>query len=216
MYCNSDCTLRGDAVLTIIGLCGGSGSGKTTAAAVMASLGAAVIDTDRVYREICVPESPCITELAGEFGGDIILSDGSLDRKALGARVFSDADARGRLNAIAHRYIAEETKRLLAKYREEGREAAVVDAPLLFESGLDALCDITIGVTSLRHERIKRIVARDGISADSAAKRIDSQLSDDELRIRCDYIIENQGDRGALELAVRSFYMNAVMNGARS
>lgn len=201
--------------MTIIGLSGGSGSGKTTAAAVMALLGAAVIDTDRVYRDLCVPGSPCLSELAGVFGKDILLQDGALDRKKLGALVFSDAAARLRLNAITHAYIAEKTKRLIKEYDASGREAVIIDAPLLFESGFDAFCDITVGVTAPPDVRMARIIARDGLTVEQAEKRIASQLSDEELSRRCDFIIENRGTNEELVRAVESFYMNAV-GGIRS
>ena len=199
--------------MTVIGLCGGSGSGKTTASSVMASLGAAVIDTDRVYREICIPGSPCVRELASSFGDDILLPDGSLDRTKLGAIVFSDDGARAELNRITHRYIAEETKRLLASYEAEGKASAVIDAPLLFESGFNAFCDITVGVTADEETRIARITARDGISRERAAARIASQLSDIELRRRCDRIIENNDGQTRFISDVRSFYMSAVFGG---
>ena len=215
VYLKTEEDAGGGSVLTIIGLSGGSGSGKTTAAAVMASLGAAVIDTDRVYRDLCVPGSPCLSELAGVFGKEILLPDGALDRKKLGALVFSDAAARLRLNAITHAYIAEKTKRLIKEYDASGMEAVVIDAPLLFESGFDAFCDITVGVTAPLDVRMARIIARDGLTAEEAEKRIASQLSDEELSRRCDFIIENRGTNEELVRAVESFYMNAV-GGIRS
>lgn len=215
VYLKTEEDAGGGSVLTIIGLSGGSGSGKTTAAAVMASLGAAVIDTDRVYRDLCVPGSPCLSELAGVFGKDILLQDGALDRKKLGALVFSDAAARLRLNAITHAYIAEKTKRLIKEYDASGREAVIIDAPLLFESGFDAFCDITVGVTAPPDVRMARIIARDGLTVEQAEKRIASQLSDEELSRRCDFIIENRGTNEELVRAVESFYMNAV-GGIRS
>ncbi len=199
--------------MTVIGLCGGSGSGKTTASSVMASLGAAVIDTDRVYRDLCVPGSACLCELASIFGQEIVNPDGSLNRKKLGAIVFSDTAARAELNRITHRYIAEETLRLLDRFRAEGKDAAVIDAPLLFESGFDAMCDVTVGVTAPACDRIARITARDGITAEEAEARIASQLGDGELRQMCDFIIENNGDRARFAADVRSFYMSAACGG---
>lgn len=202
--------------MKIIGLCGGSGSGKTTAASVMETLGAAVIDTDRVYREICTPGSPCLKELTAAFGCGILSSDGSLDRKSLGRCVFSDQDARHLLNSISHAYILDETKRLIAVYERGGFSVVVVDAPLLFEAGFDLFCDITVGVTAPTTERILRIVARDGTTREAAESRIRSQLSDEELRRKCDFIIENHGDLGEFISRVRSFYMSAVSGGVRS
>ena len=200
----------------IIGLCGGSGSGKTTAAVVMESLGAAIIDTDRVYREICVPGSDCLDKLRETFGAGIIRHDGTLDRGALGAIVFANTEARLKLNLITHKYIREETLLRIARFSAEGFDAVVVDAPLLFEAEFDKLCDVTVGIVSNEDIRLGRIMARDGISYEAARSRIASQISDDELRVRCDYIIENDGTPTELSSVVRSIYMNAVFGGARS
>ncbi len=202
--------------LIIIGLCGGSGSGKTTAAAVMRGEGAAVIDTDRVYRELCVPGSPCLSELCGTFGQGIISEDGSLDRRALGGIVFKDAEARKTLNRITHAYIKEETLRLISAYEKKGYPAVVVDAPLLFESGFDALCDVTVGITADIGLRAERIISRDGISRADAEKRLAAQSKDDELRARCGTIIENDGDADAFARRIREFYLNALKKANRS
>lgn len=197
-------------MMKIIGLCGGSGSGKTTACAAMEALGARIIDTDRVYREICVAGSDCLADIAREFGRAAVAPDGGLDRRSLGAIVFSDAEARGRLNEIAHAHIRTETERRLTEYKSSGADAVVVDAPLLFESGFDRMCDITVGITAPRKLRIARITARDGISEKDAEARIDSQITDEELIRLCGYIIENGEDKAAFLCRVRSFYRSAV------
>ena len=196
--------------MKIIGLCGGSGSGKTTATEIFASLGAAVIDTDLVWHELCRPGSDCVRELADEFGHDIIDGDGGLDRLALGAIVFADSVKRARLNAISHALIKDETVRRLHMYESSGYDAAVVDAPLLFESGFDKLCCVTVGVVTDRETRIARIIARDGIDKARAEARIAAQITDEELRRRCDYIIVNDGDKNALYERVESLYKQIV------
>lgn len=196
--------------MVVIGLCGGSGSGKTTAAAIMASLGAAVIETDRVYHEMCAAGTPCMEELAAEFGDHVAFVDGRLDRSRLSRYVFANEDARLRLNEITHAHIKRETLALIEKYRAGNYPAVVVDAPLLFEAGFDRFCDLTVGVTSPREVRIARITARDGVSPDAAEARIAPQIGDEELRARCDYIIENNGDTAELEVRVVSFYKSAV------
>ncbi len=196
--------------MKIIGLCGGSGSGKSTAAAVMRSLGAEIIDTDRLYREICVPGSECLARLADEFGAGILLPDGSLDRGEMGALAFSDSEKRSRLNSITHAYIRKETLRRLDCYREEGTAVAVIDAPLLFESGFDEMCDLTLGIVAPTDVRIRRIISRDEITRERAEARIASQLSDSFLRSRCGYIIENNGELCELEQAVAALYKSVI------
>ena len=196
--------------MKIIGLCGGSGSGKTTASVVMESLGAAVIDTDRVWHELCSPDSDSVRELADEFGENIIADDGGLDRSVLGALVFANEDARAKLNAISHRRIKEETVRRLNEYSAAGYIAAVVDAPLLFESGFDKMCCVTVGIIADREMRIERIISRDGIDRERAESRIAAQITDEELIRRCSYIIENDGDIDTLWERVVSLYKRIV------
>ena len=196
--------------MKIIGLCGGSGSGKTTASRYMEKLGAAVIDADRVYRELCVPGSPLMAELTDAYGDIIVLPDGSLDRKKLAEIVFADERKRAELNAITHGHIKAETLSRISAYEKAGYPAVVVDAPLLFEAGFDRFCDITVGITAPRELRISRIIARDGITQKAAEARIASQMSDDELRARCDRIIENNSDAAMFLFYIRQFYASAL------
>jgi len=192
--------------MVIIGLCGGSGAGKTAASAAMASLGAAVINTDEVYHKITFPGSPCVRDIADAMGESVVNEDGSLNRAALAALVFSDEEARARLNSVAHRHIRGETEALLERYRNEGYPATVVDAPLLFESGFDKMCDVTICVVAKKDIRIKRIIERDGITEAQAMARIEAQYDDDELRRLCDYTIENDGTPEELITATKEIY----------
>ncbi len=196
--------------MIVIGLCGGSGAGKTTVTETMSRLGAEIIDTDRVYRELCVQGSECLCELADAFGGDIIGRDGGLDRKRLAALVYNNTEARTRLNEITHKYIKAETVSRIEKSRHNGALAVVVDAPLLFESGFDALCDTTVCVVAERETRIDRIVERDGISREHAASRIDAQYSEEFLRGRCEYILENNGTFDSLAESAAGLYAEIV------
>lgn len=179
--------------MKIIGLCGGSGAGKSAASAAVYALGGEVIDADRVYRELCVPGSVCLAEIADAFGPDALTESGELNRPAVAAIIYGDAEKRALLNAITHSHIKAETEKRIAAYRENGARAVVVDAPLLFEAGFDKMCDVTVGVVADRDVRIARIVNRDGIDEVSAKRRIDSQISDEKLRERCDHILENNG-----------------------
>jgi dephospho-CoA kinase len=179
--------------MIIIGLCGGSGSGKGTVSDVAKKLNIPSIDTDLVYRELTSSSSPCLDELAMEFGVGIIGRSGALDRAVLRAIVFSDAERLARLNAITHKHILSRARALLEEYRAEGKRAAIVDAPLLFESGFDRECDVIVAVVADRECRTERIMARDGITREAAEARIATQIGDDELIARSHYFIPNNG-----------------------
>ncbi len=177
----------------IIGLTGLTGSGKSTAAEWFRKNGFTVVDCDRIGHEILRPggsaEASCIKAF-----GDIILDNGVISRKKLGALVFSDEEKRKTLNRITHPIISEEVKRWLS-LAENGN--AVIDAALLFESGMDALCDKTIAVTAEKDVRLSRITARDSITKEAALLRINAQ--DDALILeRADAMIDNSGEKVAL------------------
>ncbi|MBQ7761131.1 MAG: dephospho-CoA kinase [Clostridia bacterium] len=181
--------------MMVIGICGSSGSGKGYVCGLFRRYGFAHIDTDRLYREVVVRSgTPCLKELVDSFGNGILDSVGELNRKELSKLVFEHANAeknRLLLNSITHKYILQETLALIEKYRSEGIKAVLVDAPVLFESGFDKICDITICVTASRQEKIKRIIARDKISEVDAIARLSAQKTDQELRELCDYEIDN-------------------------
>ena len=189
----------------IIGLCGGSGSGKGKVSELFLSLGVPSIDTDKVYHELCSYTSPCLCEIASEFGEDII-DNGALSRKKLSKIVFSDRDKLAKLNKIAHKHILAKTREMLAIYSNEGAEYAIVDAPLLFESGFDKECNFTLAVIADDETRAKRIMVRDGISYEDAKLRISKQISNSDLLLMCDYNIENNGDIDALSDEVERLF----------
>ena len=192
--------------MKVIGLCGGSGSGKGLVSSLFDNYGIPSIDTDAVYRELTSSDSPCTKALSDEFGKEIISADGSLNRKILAKIVFTGdgSDLRlKRLNEIAHKFILDETRRKLAFFNSCGFKAAIVDAPVLFESGFDAECDIIISVIADREVRIRRIMLRDNIDRTSATERINSQLSNEEIISRSDFVIQNNSDLETLEKRVR-------------
>ena len=180
--------------MKVVGLCGGSGSGKGTVSSFFACHGIPSIDTDAVYRDITSKDSPCLRRLSSAFGKEIISDDGSLNRSALAKIVFTGDGADERLallNKIAHSHILDETRTILTDYKEQGIRAAIVDAPLLFESGFDSECDIIVAVIADREARIKRIIERDSLDREAAEARINSQIADSILASRSDYVIEN-------------------------
>ena len=143
--------------------------------------------------------------IENEFGKEIISTDGSLNRRALAKIVFTGEGADERLkklNKIAHKFILDETRRRLEGYKSLGYKAAIVDAPVLFESEFDKECDIIISVIANKEVRIGRIMERDNIDRDSAEARIASQMSNDELISRSNFVIENNSDLSTLEKRV--------------
>jgi len=177
----------------IVGLTGGIASGKSTFAAILRARGVPVLDADALARAAVAPGSPALAEIVRAFGPDVLLSDGSLDRKRMAALVFADADARRRLEAITHpavrRAMAEETARLA----QDGHALAFYDTPLLFEVGLEAALDCVVVVWVPPEVQEARLAARDGLAPAEAAARLAAQLPIDEKARRADFVVENVG-----------------------
>lgn len=187
----------------LIGLTGGIGSGKSTAARFFAEAGAQVVDADQVARRVVEPGRPALEELRQEFGDGVFHADGTLNRAALGARVFHDPAARARLNAIMHPRIEAEAAREAAAARERDPQGLVVyDVPLLFESGQEGRFDLVVTVYVPRDEQRRRLMARDGLSAEDAEARLSSQLDIEEKARRAQVVLDNQGPTEALRRQV--------------
>lgn len=190
--------------MKIIGLCGRSGSGKGYVSKFFSRFGALYIDTDAVYHELLSPlnnkPSHLAEKLAAVFGGEIIREDKSVDRRALGNIVFADGGKLETLNRITHAAVLEEVKRIIA---QSDAAFALVDAPLLFESGFDSFCDYTLCVVSREKECVKRICERDGISEKDAKRRLSYQIDSKTLSGKCDFTVYNC-DGCDIEAQVRS------------
>ena len=179
--------------MKIVGLCGGSGSGKGAVGQLFEKHGVPVIDTDAVYHELTSARSECIDELVLAFGNSIIDENGALNRPALGKIVFSSgaSDKLQLLNKITHKHILLKTREMLGNFSERGFSMVVVDAPLLFESEFNKECDIIVSVIADKNTRVERIMSRDKISEDVARRRIATQLGDDFLIANSDFVIRN-------------------------
>lgn len=187
--------------MKIWGLCGQSGAGKTTALNTLLSLGATVCNCDRVSREVMRGGTPCADEVVSAFGKEILF-DGEIDRRTLGKIVFFDKEKLATLTKITHRYIKAEVMRRIESAKENGEALFVIDAPLLFESGLDKICDLTVAIVASREKRLERIMARDKIDLELAEKRLSSQLDEDELNRLANEVIVNDGSEEELAKAI--------------
>lgn len=195
--------------MKILGLTGGSGTGKSAACTAFARLGCGVIDADATYRTLCDTCEPMLKEIQNVFG-DVFSTNGKLDRKKLGTIVFADAQKLQQLNAITHPYIRQAARDAFAAYSKRRCLLCIYDAPVLFEGQMETLCDKTCAVLAARNTRIARIVARDAITEEYAALRIDAQKDDAFYRERCDYVVQNDADLDTLYTQVRKIYEDMV------
>ena len=211
--------MRSGKRVPIIGLCGRSGSGKTTVCKAFEAFGIRSVDTDAVYRELISPTpdgepSELVRNIADCFGDGVMAADGSLDRRALAEAVFGEGKSENLalLNSLTHGPILARTEEIAAEYIADGATAVIVDAPALFESGFDKKCDAILCVTAPDDILAGRIIARDGITEDAARKRLSSQIPEAELVSRSDFVIVNDGicdlSEAAAETAQRIFAVN--------
>ena len=187
--------------MVVVGITGQSGAGKGEASKILASLGFSVIDADAVYHNVIFPPSRCLDELVFHFGRGILTAGGLLNRQTLAGLVFGEENKEKLqlLNEITHKHILNAVRREIESLKlENAVDGIIIDAPLLFESGFDKECDLTMAVIANIDTKIERIIARDGITREHAEARLSSQISDSELVARCDHIIENNGDAHAL------------------
>jgi len=182
-----------------IGLTGGIGSGKSTVAKLLADAGFAIVDADKIAREIMEPGSPVLDDVAAEFGDDLIRADGSLDRGELARRAFVDKQATEKLNSITHPAIRAESERRFAAAEAAGEPAVVYDMPLLVELGMNRDMDLTVVVDVDAEERVRRLTSSRGLDEADARARIDQQIDAATRNAAADVIIDNNGDESALK-----------------
>lgn len=180
--------------MLVIGLVGGIGSGKSVACAMLAELGAEVINADLVGHEVYEPGKPGFDAIVTEFGTGVVGDDGRIDRKRLGPIVFADAAKLERLNAIVHPLIRAEIERRIARARAaDAVRAVVVEAAILLEAGWRSLVDQVWVISARREDVMERLAAQRGMAESETAARIAKQMTDAERRAAADVVIENVG-----------------------
>lgn len=219
--------------MVMLGLTGGTATGKSTVAEVLADMGACVIDADLVARELQQPGSDALKEIAQVFGQSVINEDGSLNRRALGRICFSEKRQLGKLNAIMLPRIRVRIESMITQLRTkeriaklgrpdhsnvdgasrcevhdcgQGAAAVVIDAAVLFEAELDRLVDKVIAVIAHPEIRVQRLMARTGLSMEEARERIAAQRPSSEFAELADYVIDTSAGLEAYDSQVRDLY----------
>jgi len=194
--------------MTVFGITGGTGCGKTTALNQIDALGGLVIDCDEVYHRLGATSVDLREKLTARFGD--VYENGVLNTKLIGQVVFYDPDALLELNAITHGAVADETARMLRVYAMEGGKLAAVDAIALIESGMAEKYRPLVGILAPVEERVRRIMARDGIDEDYARHRIASQKSDDFYREHCDKVLVNDSTPEVFAEKCKQYFMEVI------
>ena len=203
-YC--PCVLR-------IGLTGGIGSGKSTVARLLAERGAYLVDADVLAREVVERGTPGLAAVVDAFGEGVLTADGALDRPALAAVVFGDAEARARLDGIVHPLVRRRAVELIAALPEDA--VVVQDIPLLVETGQAGSFDLVLVVEAAQDVRVERLVGR-GLPESDARARIAAQATDEQRRAVADVVLDNSGTREELAAQVDRFWSERVAPALRS
>lgn len=185
--------------MLVVGLTGGIATGKTTIATMFAARGAAVVDADRIAHALQEPGQPCYHRIVETFGKAILDTQGQIDRRRLGARIFADPDARRRLESILHPAIREACRQAIRAAEVSGYAVCVVDAALILETGQQGRYDALVVVTAPREVQVDRLVRNRTLTEAEAQQRLQSQWSTEAKAALADFIIDNGGDLAATE-----------------
>jgi dephospho-CoA kinase len=197
-----------------VGLTGGVASGKSTVAAVLEGLGALIVDSDALAREVVEPGTPGLAAVAAEFGPAVLTADGRLDRGAVGAIVFADPERRTALEAIVHPLVRARAAEIAAA--APPGVLVVHDIPLLVETGQADSFDVVLVVDAPPELQVQRIVEQRGMSEAEARARIAAQAGRDQRLAAADHVLSNDGSLAQLQAAVEQVYMDLLAHAARS
>lgn len=190
--------------MRVFGLTGGIGTGKSTVARMFRDEGIAVVDADRIAREVTAPGQPAHKEIVLLFGEEILLPDGGIDRGKLGDIVFADPVKRAALEKLTHPAIASGISAALSRLESEGRTVAIVEAALIHEKGRGGLFKAVIAVRCDKALQVRRLVERDGIPEEQALRRIASQMDQEDKARASEHVIDNSGDTESTRTQVRA------------
>jgi dephospho-CoA kinase len=196
--------------MLVIGLTGSIGTGKSEAARQLEILGASIISADQVGHEAYTPNTEAWEQVVVAFGDDILQDDKDIDRRKLGAIVFSDPSQLEKLNAIMHPRMARMVSDKIEVLRGQGVKVVVVEAALLFEAGWDTLVEEVWVTDSSEDIVVGRLKERNGLSEEEAKKRINSQMNRAERIERSDFVIDNSSDMVGLESAIKELWDRRV------
>ncbi|HBQ62233.1 MAG: dephospho-CoA kinase [Trichococcus flocculiformis] len=177
----------------ILGLTGSIATGKSTVAKLFLSAGIPVVDADLGARAVVLPGAPGLADIIEHFGEAYLLSDGTLDRKRLGALIFSDREKRKELDVLLKERINDWIQAEKERYISEGHKLIVLDIPLLYEGGYEDSCDAVMVVYVPEELQVQRLMSRNHLDADEAARRMQSQLSIEKKKELADFVIDNSG-----------------------
>lgn len=196
--------------MKVLGLTGGIACGKSTISLTLRELGAVIVDGDVLSRELTADGGLALSAIREAFGAGVFRPDGTLDRRALGAVVFSDDTARERLDRIMQPLLRRLILRDIAAARDSGAKVCVLDMPLLYEKGLDMLCDRVWCAVLPRETQIERLMARDGFTREAAEARLRSQLPTAEKAARADVVIDTSGTIRYTKECVMALYTKEI------
>jgi dephospho-CoA kinase len=195
-----------------VGLTGGIGSGKSEVSARLAECGALVIDADKIAREVVEPGTPGLAAVVAEFGEDVLLPSGALDREKVGRIVFADPGRLAALNAIVHPLVGERMQELMDAAPADA--VVVYDVPLLAENGLAGMYDEVVVVDAPEETQLDRLVARRGMTEEDARARMANQASRADRRAVATHVIDNSGTLADLKTQVDALWESLTRRSA--
>ena len=198
--------------MLVIGLAGGIGSGKSSVSGMLRNLGAIIIDADKLGHEVYLPGTDGLREVVAEFGEDILSSNGEVDRRILGSKVFGSPEAMTKLNSIVWPNIKNKVTEIIEENSRLGTEVLVLDAAVLIEAGWTSVVDETWVVTAPIDQIISRLESRNGITEDQAMSRINSQMTTEQRIEYADIVIENDASLDELMSSVQHIWNKTLLN----
>ena len=196
-----------------LGITGRSGCGKSTVTAVFAAHSVPLADADQISREILLPGSPLLPALAERFGGDILAADGTLNRRLLADRAFATPEGKAALDGLTHPEIVRRIRAAKQAALASGAPLFVLDGAVIVGTAAQAECDRLCVVTAPFETSVSRIMARDGISAEMAARRLNAQTPEETLTAQADYVLCNDTDLARLQAAAAQLCTRLMQEG---